>query len=132
MFRMERDLWSHAGLGSGDGHSGLTGWETFGRSFCAGSGDPRTVSLLVNACAGAGDSSTVCGSLAIGVEPSNFKIGLGVGSEVDGADAANFEVGTPDPGLLTLGMYVRLGGQVGQMTIAGQLFEVPVKKGFCD
>ena len=46
MFRMERDLWSHAGLGSGNGHSGLIGGETFGRSFCAGSGDPRTVSLV--------------------------------------------------------------------------------------
>ena len=33
-----------------------------------------------------------------GVEPSNFKIGFGVGSGIAGVDGANFEIGTPDPG----------------------------------
>ena len=33
----------------------------------------------------------------IGVGPSNFKIGLGVGSGIEGADGVNFEIGTPDP-----------------------------------
>ena len=88
--------------------------------------------LLVNACAGAGDSSTVCGSIGRRVGPSNYKIGLGVGSEVEGADAAMFEIGTPDPGFLTPGLYLRLVGQVGQPELVGQPIEVPVKKGFCD
>ena len=87
---------------------------------------------LVNACAASGDSSTVCGSFGIGVGPSNFKIGLGAGSGIEGTDGANFEIGTPDPGLPTPGLYVRLVGQVGQPELVGQPIEVPVKKGFCD
>ena len=40
------------------------------------------------------------GGFEIGVGRSNFKIGLGVGSGIEGADGANFEIGTPDPRLL--------------------------------
>jgi len=40
------------------------------------------------------------GGFEIGVGRTNFKIGLGVGSGIEGADGANFEIGTPDPRLL--------------------------------
>ena len=58
-----------------------------------------------------------------GVEPSNFKIGLGVWSGIAGADGANFEIGTPDP---------LIGGQTVRVGLVGYLIKVPVKKGFGD
>ena len=40
------------------------------------------------------------GGFEIGVGRSNFKIGLGVGSGIEGAGGANLEIRTPDPRLL--------------------------------
>ena len=37
------------------------------------------------------------GGFGIGVGRANFKIGLGAGSGIEGAEGANFEVCTPDP-----------------------------------
>ena len=82
-----------------------------------------------------------------GVEPSNFKIGVGVGSGIAGADGANFEIGTPDPGCadsaafvasVSIGSVDRLahGGNLRQGVEGGQdateehLIEVPAKYGF--
>ena len=59
----------------------------------------------------------------IGVGRTNFKIGLGVGSGIEGAEGANFEIGTPDP---------RYRWPICKVGLVGHLIQVPVKKGFRD
>ena len=79
-----------------------TDWKKFRWLGCAWSADPSRRKS-------AGERRRTCGTqrmvprvfcgpgVGIGVEFSNFKIGLGVGYGIEGAVRANFEIGTPDP-----------------------------------
>ena len=61
------------------------------------------------------------GGVGIGVDRTNSKISLGVGSGIADAEGANFEIGTPDP---------RSGGQKVKRGLVGHLIKVPMKWGF--